>query len=375
MKFKSTPQILLPHVDFVARYAKPPFALAHIRVEDGKCTMRAMGPAVWVETSVDVFDAEDGETLVNAAMLSSVLKTLVDNQDITVSVKKRITIAQGHQRRRTLQIASPDDFPSVPACGDNVVQLPIDFISSLDLVKFAVTTDANRPTLTGICLDGRGVIAAADGVRAAVWTVPELAGTAGAILPISDVLQRAMSLADYKDETFTLTLGGSWVQTTFGHVEVRMATIAGSYPDVVGIVSEPDKDAAMKVVVNRKDLRNIVGAARIYTNSQMTKLHFECTDGVISFSVESPDGTMKDEITCEGQGSWVVDLSPVLLDDALAACPDDKLEMYVWAPHKPILLVAAEGKWNMMQVPLMTTEDVDKYRQERADAGDNGDSW
>ncbi len=132
------------------------------------CTDLQMG----IETSVSATIAEEGRVLLNARLLTEIVRKLPEGE-VTLSVSetnRASIIASGS--KTTLQGMSAQDFPELPQVDDDQ---PIIVKQNLlrDMIRqtgFAIAVEDARPILTGILMEISGdvlTLVALDGFRLA----------------------------------------------------------------------------------------------------------------------------------------------------------------------------------------------------------------
>ena len=337
----------------------------HIKAVDDSLTMAATDRIAYVRQTIPANVETSGEVYVDAILLSSIISSMSGEGEIRLSLKKKLSITKGKQRRSTTPMVE-GEFSEEPKVEfqtgwDQPVQ---SFLFQAEKVAFAVARDASRPILTGISIDMRnGLMVGSDGRRMAFLAVemePTKVGPVFTTRFIQEIKRSGMggivsiSVAEnwiraVSEDKLTVV----WAKALVGEYPTKAATFAKEMPDMPGIVFKLDKsalaDSARLAVLYADQAKRMLESEVLYIIGEKGKIRVE-------MSVPSV-ADLKDVIPGEVDGDTTIKVHPQYLLDAVNHVDADMVEIKVLGPDKPMVITDPNSLgWAVIQVPMVSGE-------------------
>ena len=368
MKFIANCAELYALVEFASRFAMKPKAdpvmsLVNLELVGDVLHIRTTNRAVYIDVTLFVMGEDDGNVLVDKALLSTILKT-IGEVDVAFSGKKRLTIKCGN-KKRTMATADGNNFSPYPkVLGDSVATLNgkmlLDILNMVEMAR----NRTDFSILSGYYISTTaGIIATTDGTRAACYFLDldvelEMILSEGG----KTVLGRMLRLLGDSDVNIRGT-ASSWVEIAAGNIRACVATIAGEYPTVIESWA---KSLPLKISegttarTNKEVLMPSLQAATLYSRyaadaflPSAVTLTLEQTIG-ISLHLHTPQGDLDDVLAINIAGKDAkVDLHPAYLLGAVNSLPEDEVFITVWGELEPVLVHS--GNFISILMPIRRT--------------------
>jgi DNA polymerase III subunit beta len=310
--FKRSLSTVLPAV--AGKSTLPVLSNVLIRAAGDGLTLTATNLEIGVTDRIGAQVAEDGAVTLPAKLLSDVVGSL-PNDKITLTLDSRTQSVKLECGRFTTNIKGieADEFPTVPGFGtaDPALTLPADVMgAALGQVVFSAASDDSRPVLAGVLTrvkDGTLTLAAADGFRLAVRTVPASEATPfEAIIPARslDMIAKLASNA----ETVELLIAPNGNQALFrvGSTELVTRLIDGRFPDVERIIPQQH---TTRIIVDVAALMKAVKLAALFAvqAQNVIRLAFAADGGITitANAAEVGDNQGSVEASVAGDGGTI----------------------------------------------------------------------
>jgi DNA polymerase III subunit beta len=286
--------------------------------------------------------------------------------DLIGTLSGEVTLEHDGKRLRVAAGAAKASFPTITADEYPLVNVPEDTLdiaglpAALDKVAFSASEDSSHPVLTGVLfelIDGELTLAAADGFRLAIVTIPlECWGDRDQnrrwIVPKRPCLTVANS-------GYGKFLGAN---PSFAHSERAVAFIGergnvgsqlidGSFPNVRQIIPA---SVVTRVVVNRQAMLDAVKRAAIFARDAANIVVLDIQGQVMTVkadSSESGDGSTRVEVDAEG-GELEIAFNAGFLIEALGAATTDEVVLGFNKASTPVLMTeTGDGTWKHVVMP------------------------
>lgn len=315
---------------------------ARLVARDDTLTLTATDLDLQVESVAHVEIIEPGETTVDAALLSDIVRKMPDGALKFAEADARMVVTAGRSRF-TLGTLPASDFPDQPF-GAEAARFKLPAKALLDLlhgVAFAQSSEETRYYLNGVYLHApdEGLRAVAtDGHRLARYdatapnTIPDFAGI---ILPRKAVTEIAKLAADHDGE---VDIALSERMASFGFRETTLTTklVDGTFPDYQRVIP---RDHKIEAVVNRAAL--IAALDRVCTVSaeKSRAVKWSFIDDTLTLSVTSQEiGDASESIEALiGGGAIEIGFNGRYALDMLAVLKGERIIVHLNDPGSPAL--------------------------------------
>jgi DNA polymerase-3 subunit beta len=292
------------------------------------------------EAALDVTQPTPGKALVDAAKISSIIRSLPEGEVRVEATKNRLVVSSGEIEFR-LAILEVSDYPEVPSAGENGTAVSAQALhKALGGVLYAASTDATRYSLNGVFLQTEGasaVAVATDGHRLAKVEVPwNGPNVFGSILPRKAVTVMR-SLLEGLEGNVTLTLKDRLVTMTVGDENVSLRLIDGQFPRWQEVVPRADQQQGT-LVVDRKKLLEVLRRVAIVGSAlkvDLGKMEVSTVDVDLGEAKESLPGNY------EGIGVYF-GINGGYLREALGAISAETVTLNVWDDVSPLVVKAQD---------------------------------
>src|SRR5690606_16513501 len=155
----------------------------------GELFVRGSDLEIDITTSINVEADGEGEFIVPAGMLQSLVSKLTGNLTFKLNGNKLQVCAD--KGEYNLNISKPEDYPELPLLTDTTeIKCTGEAIKALKYVEFASARDDIRPSLTGILIEresGNLNFVATNGHKLAVYSMAGEGDDVSVIVPVSAV--------------------------------------------------------------------------------------------------------------------------------------------------------------------------------------------
>jgi DNA polymerase-3 subunit beta len=291
---------------------------------------------IQVRTTQDLGgDEASFNTTVGARKLIDILRSLPNDQGITLSAKDNKLTLQAGKSRFTLQTLPAEDFPLVNEAVDFGPAFSVPQKTLRDLVNqvhFAMAVHDIRYYLNGILFIAEGkqlTLVATDGHRLALAQamldndVPKQE----VILPRKTVLELQRLLKD-EDTAIEMRFAGNQARFSFSGMEFVTKLVEGKFPDYNRVIPKNHKNS---VVMGRAPLLASLQRAAILTSEKFKGVRVNIEPGSLRIaSSNAEQEEAKEELEIDYAGDSIeIGFNVTYLMDALANmnCEMIKLEL------------------------------------------------
>ena len=329
-----------------------------LRAAERSLTVTCTNLDMHISASVMAVGADEpAELTVQAKQFSDLIGTL--SGEVTLEHDgKRLRVAAG-AAKASFPTISGDEYPlvNVPEDTLDIAGLP----AALDKVAFAASTNESHPVLTGVLfelIDGELTLAAADGFRLALITIP-LEGWGARDQNRRWIVPKRPCLT-VANAGYGKFLGAN---PSFAHSERAVAFIGergnvgsqliyGNFPNVRQIVPE---SVVTRVVVNRQAMLDAVKRAAIFARDAANIVALDIQGQVMTVkadSSESGDGSTRVEVDAEG-GELEIAFNASFLIEGLGAATTDEVVLGFNKATTPMMMTeTGDGTWKHVVMPM-----------------------
>jgi DNA polymerase-3 subunit beta len=312
-----------------------------------------------IETDGSVSDS--GQICVEAKKLSDLIKTLADDDTVTLAVSNGdVKLSCGRSKFKVMSLPA-EHFPNVDVEKEDwlVRDLQVDqslFLSSLNRIGFAQAVKDVRQTLNGMYLELQGGelrFVCTDGHRLAATKINVSSDQSASCILHRRVVDQLPKMLGKSGETISISMSQNHVELKGDSVRVITAVIAGKYPDYQRVIPKPEA-VPHKASLSRSEMLNTLKLSLI-TSHELTRglkitfgenLKFESQNAEHEHSTQSlPIQWENDPLTIALNGSYLM--------DALKSVDGDDCEIRMGAESAAVTIQSANDENYMCVVMQM----------------------
>ncbi len=272
--------------------------------------------------------------------------------------ENRLTISSGRQKS-IMQIASADDFPSLPSFSSETVNIPISNLNEIkQKVLFCVSQDLARPLLTGVYFSNKNPleVVSTDGFRLSVLStdVNVLREDKPLIFParfFEEIIKN--SSITNNDIALSFSSDFSQVCAKIENVLIYSRMLDGEYPPYSVIIPSTNETI---ISIDAQELLDQVKRANLFSkeSSKAVQMEFK-VDGSLIKSQSASSGSFEAElqsVKIEGQEINVAFNTKYVMD-FLQAVGDEEVKIYLSDSLRPTLWKkTGDEKWIHVIMPF-----------------------
>lgn len=273
-----------------------------LKLEGSLLTLKATDSNFSFETCIPVLGYENGEAVISSDKLLSLLQVRTQKTVIFEKKENRLEIKTEKESSKInlsyLKIASGNElnFPPVKKKEEGLKLTQKKLYELITQTSYAVSTDENRPMLTGICLkikDNTLHFVSTDGNRLALAKQENVSyNEVIHILPLKG-LNFIKNLLNAEGEV-QIVFEDNRVFFNFDRYYLSLGLIAGTFPTYENIIPEQQEE---EIILSKSEFLESLKMASIMTDQRSKRifLSFKDTSLIIS-SEETEDGFTESEI-------------------------------------------------------------------------------
>ena len=328
----------------------------YLEAENGKLKLVSNDLEIGIETYIDADVLTPGKVVLNAKMLSGIIKNLPDER-VSISVNDNLmtTIKAGNAKFEILGI-SHKDFPALPEI-DATYSISLNqgvFKNMINKTSFAVSHREDKPVLRGCLLEinpGRIRMVALDGYRLAMRE-EKIEGDfdpLSIIIPEKALNELTKILKD--DEEVLINITGKQAYFICDNFKLVTRLIEGEYIKYESVIP---KSFEIDITCPIMEMVHCVYRASLIITNDLNKspIKMNFFDDTINISCETNAGKVDDIILTNTKGANLeIGFDNNYLMDALRACDGDIIRMGLNKSISPLVITPEEGD-NFLQLIL-----------------------
>ena len=248
---------------------------------------------VELQAQVSVPVTEIGDITLPARKLLDICRTLPDEAQLDISVKKDRALVRSGKSRFTLSTLPATEFPVIDKIKSaKRITLPQNKLHELiERTAFSMAQQDVRYYLNGLMLEpANGILraVATDGHRLAMCEIEADTGDSNGeqvIVPRKGV-QELHRLLEDSDEPVTVEVGSNHIRITTGELRFTSKLIDGRFPDYTRVIP---KNADKQLLVNRDLLRQALTRTSILSNEKYRGIRLDVSENNIKIQAHNPE--------------------------------------------------------------------------------------
>jgi DNA polymerase-3 subunit beta len=331
------------------RHTLPILANVLIRKTGAQIEFTTSDLEIQVRTTAELDgDAANFSTTVGARKLIDILRSMPNDQVVSLSAAQSKLTLQGGRSRFTLQTLPADDFPLVQEAADfgPMFAVPQKTLKRLiDQVHFSMAVHDIRYYLNGILFVAEGtslILVATDGHRLALAqaTLDAEIPKQEVILPRKTVLELQRLLRD-DDAPIEMRFAGNQAKFAFSGMEFVTKLVEGKFPDYNRVIPKGHRNA---ITLGRAPLLACLQRAAILTSEKFKGVRLNIEPGSLRIaSSNAEQEEAKEELEIDYAGDAIeIGFNVTYLIDVLANVSAEMIKVELQDANSSALISVPE---------------------------------
>lgn len=353
MKFGCSKDVIMNAVNIVGKAASqkstiPALEGLLLELDNGTLTVTGYNLEIGIRTEIPVENAENGSTVVNAKMLTDIVRKMPSGvlnfevgEDNLAKISKDAT-------EMMVMCMRADDYPPIPQnrsdSGFTVSQKVLK--SMITQTRFACATNDTKPILTGCLFELKNKVlnvVGVDGVRIALRKEPVDHEDMSFVVPGKTLDELVRLLSDEKDKNVTVLVDKNQISFEIDGFVMISRLLSGDF-------MEYEKhfvcDDSIKAEIKVRDIIEVLDRAMLFINDKnKAPLRCEFKGDSLNISCSTILGKINDKINIKYNGEPIeIGFNVKFLLDAFKAIDGDCVKMILTSkPVSPVIIVPMEG--------------------------------
>ncbi len=316
----------------------------HLRASKNTLTLSATNLDVGLSVSLSVKVEHEGEAVVPASLVSSIVGSLARGGSVTCSVEEGHFVVSGGGSTARITTLPAEEFPALPQVEDGVrVSVPArSLVSVIRSVWFCASTSTIKPELASVYLftEGNSLVAVAtDSFRLAEKRVrlSEPLEMEPLLIPIRNTPDLLRVLEGAEDDV-ELTYNQNQLSFTQGDTYCTTRLTDGTFPDYRQIIP---KEYVVSVVALTQEVAASIRKAALFAGSfnQVTLAIDPSTRSIEVRAASSEVGDVTDTLegVIEGE-ALTINFNQKYLVDGFQSITSDSTSLSCAGPGRPMVM-------------------------------------
>lgn len=329
-----------------------------MKAENNQITFTTNDMEIGIETIVPGTIVEEGMIALEAKIISDIIRKLPDD-DVTLSVEPNLvaTIVCG-KAKFSVSGQDGNDFTTIPEIEkeDCVIMSQLTLKETINQTIFSTAQSDSNKLMTGELFEINGSqlkVVSLDGHRVAIRRV-ELKDNYSekkVIVPGKTLQEISKILSGEADDEVCLYFMNNHIIFELPGTTIVSTLIEGEYFDVDHMLST---DYETLIKVNRQEMISSIDRASLFVKEGDKKpIIFDIKDGFMNLAIDSPIGSMDEDIDIEKEGRDImIGFNPRLMIDALKAISDEDVSLYLLNPKAPCFIRDENETYTYIILPV-----------------------
>jgi len=331
-----------------------------LEAENNQLRLTATDLDIGICATIEASIEEAGAITIPARKFFDIIKSLPENTEISLSMKKNNFVVIKNKKAQFKIIGLPkEEFPQLPLFKDkDAITINQKALKEIfTLTDFAISRDDTRFVLNGILFGVKGeniIVVATDGRRLAAMkkkldkkTIVERE----VIIPTKTVQEVKRMLQDEGD--VQIKFSDNQVSFSFGNSFILSRLIEGEYPNYKNVIPKENEN---KLKISREEFLSATRRADIFTDQDSMAIKVSIKKKKMTISKNTPYlGEAKEEIDIEYDGEDIdIGFNPKYLIDVLKNLQDNEIELELIDSNKPGVVRKGE-EYTYVVLPMQLT--------------------
>lgn len=317
--------------------------------EDGKIKLTGNDMEIGIEAVAEAEVMQPGEIVINAKMLSGIIRSLAPGKVSLETNDKNQTLIKSGGAKFEIAGISADEFPDLPIVdAEYSISIPAKILRDMiSKTGFAVATSDNNPILTGCLLEIEKsglTMVALDGYRMAVCKTELENGfeEKSMIIPQKSLSELARIISD-TDEEIRINATSRNAIFMFDNFKMVTRLIEGNYINYHSVIP---KDYAIEVDCATDQLLESVQRVSLIILNDVVKspVRFNIGDGNINISCSTSAGNVDDNIAVDVMDAALeIGFYNRYLLEAIRVIDAENVKLKFNTPTSPLVIEPIDG--------------------------------
>ncbi|MDE7362980.1 MAG: DNA polymerase III subunit beta [Oscillospiraceae bacterium] len=354
MKFRCAKDVILNAVMTTSKAASSKSTIAALEgvlmeLDNNVLTITGYNLEIGIRTEITVEDGENGSTVINAKMLSDIIRKMPSGTlSFDIGENNMATIINGVSELSVMCMRA-DEYPPVPQANvENGFTLPQKTLKSMIVqTKYACAVTDTKPALTG-CLfdiaDNTLNVVAVDGIRIALRREPMTYDDTKFIVPARTLDELIHLLSDENDKNVTISIEKNQISFEIGSYTMISRLINGEFMEYKKHLECTDTVFAE---VKCREIIEVLDRSMLFINEKnKSPIRCEFSGDSLTVSCSTALGKINDKISVKYNGEPItIGFNAKFLLDAFKAADTDSVKLILTgAAVSPVIIVPMEGR-------------------------------
>ncbi len=347
-----------------ARPVKPIYNGVLIEAKDGELILTATDGEMTIRTTAEADVREQGRTVYPAKLLSELMRRQ-NSADISFSVEdSNVARISGVGSKTNMMGMNEEDFPEIRDISNaQEIHLPANQLrNTIQHIMFAVSTDENRKTLTGILMEfyrGETRMVSIDGFRMALMiidaenSIPD-GKDFSSIIVSGRIMNELSKILPDDDTDVTLIFNPSHVMISFGGVKLYSTLLIGEFIDYKHILPSA---AQTEIELNRASLYEALERCSLMAREGKSNLiTMDISEKGLMMNSRAERGDVREEVAVLFHGQPLrISFNSQYMMDVIKNVETDELRMCFQTNVSPCIVKPKEGDhFTFLVLPIRT---------------------
>ena len=319
-----------------------------LKAEGFQLTLTGYDLEMGIVTTIEANVKEPGEIVLNAKLLSDMVRRMPSGQVAIQAADNGKTTIQSGVARFEIQALSASDFPDLPNTGaEETLTLKTGVLRDMiDRTLYAVSQDEKKPAHTGELFEiepDKLTIVALDGYRLAIVERPVTAvKDSRIIVPSKTMSELSRLLPNDDEEPVHICANRRYVVFMTAGYTILSRLIEGEFLNYRNVI--PAGSRTRVTIGTREFIETIERASLIITERLKNPLRISFTEGKVTVRCQTTLGRVVDEFDARCEGEEVeIGFNNRYLLDALRNARAEQVRFEISGPLSPVKVLPAEG--------------------------------
>ncbi len=353
MKFRCSKDIIYTAVTTAAKAAAAKSTIAVLEgllmeLSGGTLVITGYNLEIGIRTEIPVTNGEDGVTVINARMLSELIRKM-PNGDLDFEIEGSCAYIRSGATELMVMVMNAEDYIPIPQASseDGFTLSQKTLKSMITQTKYACATTDTKPALTG-CLfdieDGILNVVAVDGIRIALRREPIKSENTKFVVPARTLEELIHLLSDEEDKQVTVTVERNQISFKIDSYTMISRLLDGDFLDYKKHLAFSENFVAQ---IKCRDIIDVLDRTMIFINEKnKAPVRCEFNGDTLSISCSTTLGKSNDKINISYNGSPIaIGFNAKFLLDAFRAADTDSVKLLLTSSAvSPVIIVPMEGE-------------------------------
>ena len=311
-----------------------------------------------IETRFPAQIEEDGIILVNAKMISDIIRKLPENDVYFEADDNENILLFCGKAKFNLSGKNHEEFPMLPNI-EKSYKITVSQFTLKEMIRqtiFSISNNESNKILTGELFEINGdefKIASLDLHRVSIRKIQlkESYDDMKAVIPGKTLSEVSKILTGGMDDNVDIYFTKNHVLFELENTIIISRLIEGNFYNINQMLTN---DYETKVTINKKEFLSCIDRATLLVKEGDKKpIIIDIQDGAMELQINSAMGSMKEEIDINKEGKDImIGFNPKFLIDALRVIDDEEISIYLVNPKAPCFIRNEEESYIYLILPV-----------------------